>query len=63
MRGSVTRRCVGKWDYDAQFDGELSFKEGDTIEIIERVDDVWIHGRLNGRSGMFAATYVELLDG
>lgn len=44
------------------YPGELEFKDGDVIEVIERVDDTWWHGRIAGRAGMFAVAYVESLD-
>ena len=44
---------------EAMYDGELEFKEGDVIEVVEKVSEEWWHGRLEGRAGMFATTYVE----
>jgi hypothetical protein len=38
------------YDYDAQADDELSFKEGDVIEVTTRAED-WSDGTLNSRSG------------
>ncbi|KAM9355166.1 apoptosis-stimulating of p53 protein 1-like isoform 2-T2 [Pholidichthys leucotaenia] len=42
------------WDYDAQRDDELSFREGDTITVLRRHDDTeteWWWARLNEREG------------
>lgn len=39
--------------------GDLSFKEGDIIEIIEKTNADWWMGRLNGREGLFPSNYVE----
>ncbi|GBB93569.1 hypothetical protein RclHR1_00220003 [Rhizophagus clarus] len=49
------------YDYDAQADGDLSFKKGDKIEVITRTADVneWWKGKLNGRIGDFPGNYVE----
>lgn len=40
--------CRALYDYDAQSDLELSFKEGDLITILEKDDSGWWHGELNG---------------
>ncbi|KAJ2723023.1 BAR adaptor protein Hob1 [Coemansia sp. Benny D115] len=48
------------YDYAAQADGDLSFKEGDRIELIKRTEakDDWWTGRLRGVVGVFPGTYV-----
>uniref|UniRef100_A0A1I7W8W0 SH3 domain-containing protein n=1 Tax=Heterorhabditis bacteriophora TaxID=37862 RepID=A0A1I7W8W0_HETBA len=39
----------------------LNFKEGNIIELISQVDENWYEGRLNGKSGLFPVTYVQVL--
>lgn len=43
------------YDYEAQAEGDLSFKKGDKIEVITRKEDVneWWKGKLNGKIGDF----------
>lgn len=48
--------------YDAAEDNELSFKEGDRIVNIDKVDTDWWQGECNGRSGLFPAAYVQAID-
>lgn len=48
--------------YDAAEDNELSFKEGDRIVNIDKVDTDWWQGECNGRSGLFPAAYVVAPD-
>ncbi|KAI8322855.1 BAR-domain-containing protein [Martensiomyces pterosporus] len=52
---------VAIYDYIAQADGDLSFREGDRIELIQRTEakDDWWTGRLNGVTGVFPGTYVS----
>jgi amphiphysin len=46
---------VALYDFSAQADGDLDFKVGDRIEVIERTNSAedWWTGRLNGRTGVF----------
>ena len=46
---------VAQFDFSAQADGDLDFKVGDRIEVIERTESTedWWKGRLNGRTGVF----------
>lgn len=39
--------------YDASEDNELSFKEGDQITDIEKIDPDWWQGKCNGQEGLF----------
>ncbi|CAF3934524.1 unnamed protein product, partial [Adineta steineri] len=48
------------YDYEAQEQDELSFKQGDIFTKLEDEDDQgWCKGRVNGRTGLYPATYVE----
>jgi hypothetical protein len=46
---------VALFDFAAQADGDLDFKVGDRIEVIERTESAedWWKGSLNGREGVF----------
>ncbi|KAK2739977.1 hypothetical protein FQN57_006296 [Myotisia sp. PD_48] len=50
------------YDYEAQAHGDLSFSTGETIEIVQRTDNLneWWTGKVNGKSGQFPANYVKL---
>ena len=43
------------YDFDAQADGDLSFRAGDRIELVKKTDsqEDWWTGRLNGQEGIF----------
>ncbi|KAF4462342.1 hypothetical protein FALBO_10845 [Fusarium albosuccineum] len=50
------------YDYAAQAEGDLSFRTGDVIEIIQRTqnENEWWSGRLQGKEGQFPGNYVQL---
>ena len=41
------------YDYEATRDDELTFSEGESIEIINRNDDGWFEGVIGSRRGLF----------
>ena len=47
------------YDYAAQAEGDLSFRVGDTIEVVSRTDNAneWWTGRLHGKEGQFPGQY------
>ncbi|KAL7786662.1 BAR domain-containing protein [Trichoderma ceciliae] len=53
---------VALYDYAAQADGDLSFRTGDVIEIIQRTqnENEWWTGKVNGKQGQFPGNYVKL---
>ena len=54
---------VAVYDFSAQADGDLDFKAGDRIEVVERTDSAedWWTGRLDGRTGVFPGECQPLL--
>lgn len=53
--------AVALYDYDAQQEGDLSFRRDDQIEIVQRGSgpNEWWTGKLNGRQGAFPGNYVQ----
>lgn len=49
------------YDYVATEPGDLSIKEGERILVTERSSDDWWTGEVNGKSGLFPASYAKLL--
>nr|XP_025961021.1 sorbin and SH3 domain-containing protein 2 isoform X1 [Dromaius novaehollandiae] len=48
------------YDFNAQTSKELSFKKGDTVYILRKIDQNWYEGEHHGRVGIFPISYVEL---
>lgn len=49
------------YDFEPENDNELSFKEGDIIQLNSQIDDNWYEGTVNGRNGLFPVSYVQVL--
>ncbi|XP_058525883.1 sorbin and SH3 domain-containing protein 2 isoform X2 [Ochotona princeps] len=49
------------YDFKAQTSKELSFKKGDTVYILRKIDQNWYEGEHLGRVGIFPISYVEKL--
>lgn len=51
--------CEALHSFTAETSDDLSFKRGDRILILERVDSDWYKGSLRGREGIFPAVFVR----
>lgn len=52
---SRAKYVLALYDYDAQAEGDLTFKKDDKIELVNRTEDAndWWTGRLRGAIGVF----------
>ena len=50
---------VATYDYPSSENEDLSFSTGDKILVIEQVNNEWLKGQLNGKSGIFPISFVE----
>ena len=52
------------FDFDARSPDELSFRDGDVIEVdlAKETEPQWFFGHLNGQSGLFPEAYVTALE-
>eukprot|EP00069_Balaena_mysticetus_P014978 bmy_09114T0 len=56
---NVLKWCEALHSFTAETSDDLSFKRGDRILIMERVDPDWYKGRLRDREGIFPAVFVR----
>lgn len=52
-------QCKVLYAYQANESDELNINPDDVINIIDKYDQEWWQGELNGTVGIFPATYVE----
>lgn len=50
-----------KYSFKAEFSGELSFHQGDVVQLIHHVDDEWTEGLVDGKIGIFPTSYVDII--
>ncbi|XP_053927052.1 sorbin and SH3 domain-containing protein 1 isoform X26 [Cuculus canorus] len=55
--------AVAKFNFNGDTQVEMSFRKGERIVLIRRVDENWYEGKISGtnRQGIFPVTYVEVL--
>uniref|UniRef100_UPI0035902410 neutrophil cytosol factor 4 n=1 Tax=Myxine glutinosa TaxID=7769 RepID=UPI0035902410 len=66
LRRQVTEivgpRAKAMFDFLASDEKELSISEGDVISLLQRINDDWFEGSLKNRTGIFPASYVEVVQ-
>ena len=55
-------QCEALYDFQAQQSGDLGFRKGDVITIINK-DGQWWAGGLRGVEGVFPSNYVREISG
>ncbi|KAM4702500.1 sorbin and SH3 domain-containing protein 1 [Rhinophrynus dorsalis] len=55
--------AVAKFNFNGDTAVEMSFKKGERITLIRRVDENWYEGKISGtsRQGIFPVTYIDII--
>jgi len=54
--------CRALYDYDSTDASSLSFRRGDIIEVLTRLESGWWDGLLNDERGWFPSNYVAIMS-
>ncbi|XP_067441082.1 SH3 domain-containing protein 19 isoform X1 [Thunnus thynnus] len=55
-------RCVARFDFEGEHSDELSFSEGDVIQLKEYVGQEWARGQIGVFTGIFPLNFVEVIE-
>ncbi|XP_039670796.1 SH3 domain-containing protein 19 isoform X2 [Perca fluviatilis] len=55
-------RCVARFDFEAENSDELSFSEGDVIQLKALVGQDWARGQLGASTGIFPLNFVDVIE-
>ncbi|KAF5928871.1 hypothetical protein HPG69_012443 [Diceros bicornis minor] len=60
----LVRTYRAMYDYSAQDEDEVSFRDGDYIVNVQPIDDGWMYGTVQrtGKTGMLPANYIEFVN-
>lgn len=59
--GERAEQCRAIYQYSANLNDELSLNPGDLITVHQKQADGWWIGECRGRTGIFPATYVQVI--
>jgi len=54
------KTATAQYDFTPQEPGELRFRKGDLITVLDDSDENWWKGQCHGETGLFPATYVKV---
>ncbi|XP_020284984.1 uncharacterized protein B0303.7-like isoform X2 [Pseudomyrmex gracilis] len=51
---------IALYDFPATHSDDLTLKEGDVVELIRKVNDDWLEGRIGNRQGIFPHSFIDI---
>ncbi|CAN9510260.1 unnamed protein product [Ophioblennius macclurei] len=55
-------RCMARFDFEGEQSDELSFSEGDVIQLKEYMGEEWARGQIGSVVGIFPINFVEIIE-
>uniref|UniRef100_H2LU77 SH3 domain containing 19 n=1 Tax=Oryzias latipes TaxID=8090 RepID=H2LU77_ORYLA len=59
---SIGPRCVARFDFEGEHSDELTFFEGDVIQLQKYVGEEWAQGQIGASIGIFPLNFVEVVE-
>lgn len=53
---------MARFDFEGEHSDELSFSEGDVIQLKEYVGQDWARGQIGGHTGIFPLNFVDVIE-
>ncbi|XP_071572236.1 uncharacterized protein L(3)05822 [Temnothorax nylanderi] len=51
---------IALYDFSATHPNDLALKEGDVVQLVKKVNDDWLEGRIGNRRGMFPLSFIDI---
>ncbi|XP_071263545.1 SH3 domain-containing protein 19-like [Salvelinus alpinus] len=55
-------RCVARFDFEGEQSDELTFSEGDVIQLKEYMEEEWARGQIGAHTGIFPINFVDIIE-
>lgn len=53
---------MARFDFEGEHSDELSFSEGDVIQLMALIGQEWARGQIGARTGIFPLNFVEVIE-
>ncbi|XP_012531042.2 SH3 domain-containing protein 19 [Monomorium pharaonis] len=51
---------IALYDFSATHPDDLALKEGDVVQLVKKVNDDWLEGRVGNRQGIFPFSFIDI---
>lgn len=51
---------IALYDFSATQPTDLALKEGDIVQLVKKVNDDWLEGRIGNRQGIFPLSFIDI---
>jgi len=51
---------VALYDFSATHPDDLALKEGNVVQLVKKVNDDWIEGRIGDHQGIFPLSFIDI---
>ncbi|KAI5088019.1 SH3 domain-containing protein 19 [Silurus meridionalis] len=55
-------RCVARFDFEGEHSDELSFTDGQVIQLLEYLGEEWARGQIGSHVGIFPLNFVDITE-